>query len=95
MSWRRNLIVSFDYISSSCLILLFQVAMKMAMANLILFIVTTVPMYHGELMPRKPSKQSSFCATSVRAIIFELDYNFCFLRRVVNLVNVRLKEEYR
>ena len=48
----------------------------MAMVNLILFIFTMVTIYHGEVLPQKPSKQSRFRAISVRAIIFELDYIF-------------------
>ena len=51
----------------------------MDMENLILFIFTVVPIYHGKVLPQNPSKKSRFCAISVRAIIFELDYSFCFL----------------
>ena len=67
----------------------------MLMVNLIFFIVTVVPMYHGEVLPQKPSKQSRFFENSVIDIIFELDYICCFLQKVGNIVNVISKEGQR
>ena len=57
-----------------------------------IFIFTVFPMYHGVVLSQKTSKQLRFCGISVKAIIFELDYNFSSLRKVGNLLNVRLKK---